>query len=186
MDYETHPLSRNKIREFSKILRKKFKVPITGRFPVLDCVEMFPDVFENSNVLILSDFKFKARDVAQCYENPQGGYTIEIRASVYDNAYKGNGACLGFICHEISHVYLFTLGYKPIHKRSVSNNEIVPYRSVEWQAMALASEVMMPYEETEKMSEEEIIEKYCVSKEFADYRISLKEGGKHYYKNKTH
>lgn len=47
------------------------------------------------------------------------------------------------------------------------NREIKPYESMEWQAKALAGEIMMPYEDTANMSVKDIMNIYGVSKGFA-------------------
>ena len=108
--------------------------------------------------------------MAQCSPNEIGGFTIKIKESVYQGAYEnGVGAFLGFINHEMCHVFLFEIGYTPIYERSFENNTISAYRSVEWQAKALDGEVMIPYDECKNMSKKEIIKKYHVSDSFADY-----------------
>ena len=66
--------------------------------------------------------------------------------------------------HEICHVFLYKMGFTPIHNRALANNSIPPYRSMEWQAKALCGEVMMPYEETTGLTENEIIYKRIFNK----------------------
>lgn len=171
MDYKTNALSRKDIRKFSLIFRKIFKVDATSPFPVLHSLERLPDVFCNCNFEILDDNLFSKTTMARCIPNDLGGFTIQIKASIYRGAYEKHiGAYLGFICHEICHIFLFKIGYKPIYERSFSNGELSAYESVEWQAKALCGEVMMPYEATEKMTVSEIMQKYHVSKGFAKMR----------------
>ena len=112
--------------------------------------------------------------MAQCTPNDQGGFTIEIKESVYAGAYENQiGAFLGFICHEICHIFLFRIGFTPIFERSFENNELPAYCSVEWQAKALCAEVMIPYDETEGMSASLIENTYHVSKAFAKNRKKI-------------
>ncbi len=112
--------------------------------------------------------------MARCIPNDQGGFTIEIKESIYVGAYeKQIGAFLGFICHEICHIFLFRIGFTPIFERSFENNELPAYCSVEWQAKALCAEVMIPYEETKGMSVSSIENTYHVSKAFAKNRKKL-------------
>ena len=112
--------------------------------------------------------------MAQCTPNNAGGMTIEIKQSVYEGAYKRNiGAFRGFICHELCHLFLFSIGFTPIYARSFADGEVPPYRSVEWQAKALCGEVMIPYAETRGMRVKAIQENYQVSEAFAKHRSML-------------
>lgn len=174
MDYETKPTSRERLRIYSKFLRVLFDIPATGKFPVLQVLDKLSDVFEGTTYEIVEDNKLPPQTMAQCLPNERGGFTIEIKESVYIGAYENNtGAFLGFICHEICHVFLFEIGFTPIYTRSFEIGELPAYRSVEWQAKALCAEVMIPYEESKGMSVDDIVEKYCVSKAFAQNRRKL-------------
>lgn len=174
MDYETKPTSRKRLRLYAKYLRELFDVPIGGPFPVLEILEKLPDIFEDSGYQIVDDEKLSPKTMAQCTPNEKNGFTIEIKESVYKGAYeKQSGAFLGFICHEICHVFLFEIGYTPIYTRRFADGEIPAYCSVEWQAKALCGEVMIPYEESIGMKPKEIVEKYHVSQAFANMRRHL-------------
>lgn len=189
MDYATKPLTRKQIRVLALWYRELFEVPPTGPFPVLDALEKLPDVFENSNYQVVEDEELSPKIMAQCSPNDEGGFTIKIKESIYEGAYENNtGAFLGFINHEICHVFLFEIGFTPVYERSFENNTIPAYRSVEWQAKALDGEVMIPYEECKNMDEKEIIEKYHVSKSFAQYyKKNIGKGSDAYEsKEKTH
>ena len=105
MDYKTKATSRINLRRYAVIMRMIFEVAQVGAFPVLYALEHLHDVFPDCNYLILEDTKFSPQTMARCITNEAGGFTIEIRQSVYDGAYeKQTGAFLGFICHEICHV----------------------------------------------------------------------------------
>ncbi len=174
MDYKTKSTSRRDLRSYSQILRKIFKVPLTGAFPVLEVLDKISDVFKDCNYEIVDDKKLSPQTMARCTPNDQGGFTIEIKESIYIGAYeKQIGAFLGFICHEICHIFLFRIGFTPIFERSFENNELPAYCSVEWQAKALCAEVMIPYEETKGMSITSIENTYHVSKAFARNRKKL-------------
>ncbi len=170
MDYKTKPTSRRDLRRYSQILRKLFHVPLTGPFPVLEVLDKISDVFKNCTY----DKKLPPQTMARCTPNDQGGFTIEIKESIYVGAYeKQIGAFLGFICHEICHIFLFLIGFTPIFEYSFENNELPAYCSVEWQAKALCAEVMIPYEETKRMSISSIKNTYHVSSAFARNRKKL-------------
>lgn len=174
MDYQTKPTSRCDLRKYAKIFRRLFNVPQTGAFPVLEILDRISDVFEGSNCEIVEDGKMPPQTMARCVPNSNGGFTIEIKESVYTGAYeKKIGAFLGFICHEICHVFLFYAGFTPLFERSFKNNELPAYCSVEWQAKALCAEVMIPYDESIGMNALAIEHTYHVSKAFANHRIRL-------------
>ncbi len=168
MNYITKAASRKQLRQYGPIFRELFGVPPTGRFPVLEALEKLPDVFEGSTYIVVDDEEMPRNVVAQCVENDKTGFTIEIKQSVYDGAYKGIGAYLGFILHEMVHIFMYKIGYTPILQRSFG--EVPVYCYVEWQVKALTGEIAMPYEETEGMSVPELIKQYNVSKGFARAR----------------
>lgn len=174
MDYKTKPTSRNDLRGYSQVMRKIFDVPLTGPFPVLEILDKITTVFENCTYEIVEDKKLSPQTMAQCTPNTQGGFTIEIKESVYVGAYeKQIGAFLGFICHEICHIFLFRIGFTPVFERSFENNELPAYCSVEWQAKALCAEVMIPYDETKEMNVSSIENTYHVSRAFAKNRKKI-------------
>ncbi len=174
MDYKTKATSRRDLRRYSQILREIFNVPLTGPFPVLEALDKVSDVFKNCNYEIIEDKKLPPQTMARCIHNDQGGFTIEIKETVYDGAYeKQIGAFLGFICHEICHIFLFYIGFRPAFERGFENNELPAYCSVEWQAKALCAEVMIPFEESQGMSVTSIENIYHVSKAFAKNRKKL-------------
>lgn len=179
MDYETKPTCREDLRRLSAYFRRLFNVPPDGPFPVLEALEKVPDVFEGSVFQIVEDNKMPLNTPARCTQNDSGGFTLEIKESVYEGAFeKRIGAYRGFICHEICHVFLFSIGFVPIYSRSFEEGKVPAYRSVEWQTKALCAEVMIPYEESCGMKQKEIIAKYHVSMGFAENRIKLDKARK--------
>jgi hypothetical protein len=134
MDYQTKPTSRKDLRRYSRYLRTLFDIPQSGAFPVLAVLDRISDVFEGSNYCVVEDERLPAKTMARCYPNANGGMTIKIKESVYAGAYEnGVGALLGFICHEICHVFLFYIGFTPVINRSFENGILPAYCSVEWQ-----------------------------------------------------
>lgn len=168
MDYITKPVSRVYLREYAKVFRALFDVPEEGAFPVLHALEKLPDIFEGSHFIVVDNDDMPKNVVAQCVKNEGKGFTIKIKQYVYDGAMARIGAYLGFILHEMSHIFMYEIGYTPILQRSFEEAPL--YCSVEWQVKALAGEIAMPYEETEGMTVSEIMKKYNVSKGFARQR----------------
>lgn len=151
------------------IFRELFGVSENEPFPVMDSLERLPDVFPGCYYYVVEDNALPKNVVAQCVKNEEIGFTIEIKQSVYDGAKKGIGAYLGFILHEMSHIFMYEIGYRPILQRSFSGIPI--YCQVEWQVKAITGEIAMPYESTKDMSISEIMKKYHVSKGFARKRL---------------
>ena len=168
IDYVTKPTSREHLRSYAIVFRELFDIPQTGEFPVLEALEKIPDIFSGSGYQILEDELLPKGVVAQCVKNIDDGFTIEIRQSVYDGARRRIGAYCGFILHEMAHIFMYEIGYRPILQRSFEDAPL--YCMGEWQVKALTGEIAMPYEETEGMSISEIMDKYCVSKGFAKKR----------------
>jgi len=173
MDYITRPTSKKALRIMARELRTYCEVPQHGPFPTLFILDRLRDLFPGSNYDLLPDDKFPKKTMARCKPNNRGGYTIEIRESVYDRARHERGPDLGFICHEICHIFLFSKGFTPIFERSLKTRSIHAYRSVEWQAKYLCGEVMIPYKESIGMSMQKIIDYYHVSKSYAKSRIEM-------------
>ena len=170
MNYVTKPVSREELRIYAEVFRDLFKAEAGKPFPVLESLDSLSEVFEGSTYRIVEDNELPKNVVAECVKNEGKGFVIEIKRYVYDGARLNRiGAYLGFILHEMCHVYMYELGYTPCLQRSF-NKKTPRYCSIEWQVKALAGEVAMPYEETEGMSVSEIMKKYNVSKGFAKIR----------------
>lgn len=176
MDYKTKPLSRADIRKLAIIFRKAFHVSPIGPFPVLLALEQIPDLFSGSNYSIVEDDCLETTVPCRCIPNGDNldSFTIEIKESVYNGAYSsGIGAYRDHICHELCHLFLFHLGYRPIVERCYGEGELKKYESVEWQAKALCGEVMLPFNETKGYDDPAALaEIYGVSKSQAGYRIN--------------
>lgn len=179
MDYKTKPTSRKILRNNAKIFRQLFGFNETEPFDPLIALEKLPDVFTGCTYQIIDDDEFdrnvSKNEMSFCVQNYEcEGYSIYIRESVYTAAYRyKDGAKLGFICHELCHVYLLSLGFSPLSSQGYPENVIPAYCSMEWQAKALSGEVMLPYEATIGMTAEEMINEYQVSRGFADTRLRL-------------
>ena len=169
MDYVTKPVSRKDLRRFAIYFKKIFSIQGIKQVPVLDMLEKLPDVFEGSTYRIVDNDKMPKKRVACCRKKRDKGFVIEIKQYVYDGARRGIGTYCGFILHEIVHIFMYQIGYRPILERSFSD-DVPLYCSVEWQVKALTGEIAMPYEETKHMTVNEIMSTYNVSKSFAKKR----------------
>lgn len=168
MDYESRlSLNRIQVREISIFARKMLKIK-TIKFPVLKALEKLIDKFPNNLYYrILPDDEFETNVMAELVPEGNDVYCIKIRETVYEKAVSGDRASLGFICHEMCHfilIYIFDAG--PVlyvnengltYARCFKEKELPRYKSMEWQAMALCGEIMIPYEECKTYSFKQIV-----------------------------
>ena len=143
---------------------------------MLEALDRVDVIFPQCSYIVVTDDQLPKKIMARCVPDESGGYTIEIKQMVYDGAYRNRtGAYLGFILHEICHLYLLRKGYKPLLDIAFPNKALPAYCSMEWQAKALCSEVMIPYKESMGMSVETMKRYYCCSQAFAEYRLKIGE-----------
>lgn len=163
------PLSRREIRLMANSLRKKFDIPFEEPFPVVQFLEMLPEIFKKSAV----EYEIVEND--KLPQNVHAEYdvyekTIRIKESVYNGACAGNGRDLMTVLHEISHFLL--LSVMGIKFYRTFDRKVQPYNDPEWQAKCLAGELMMPAREIRGMSPAEVAKKYKVSLPAAEYQLS--------------
>lgn len=180
MDYKTKPISRDELRTIARWFRHQFKCKNKFRFDVIDAFEKIHSLFPQITTEIVEDDSIDViteLDVpAVCNPDMNGNYHIAVRETIYEGACNGVGGYRAHILHEMCHAILCLLGFVPQLDRSFSNNEIKPcYISMEWQAKALAGEILVPYKETLGMSEKKIRYLCKVSSQLAKHRISLDE-----------
>ena len=174
MDYRTKPTSRKELRTIAYFIRGYFKCKNKLRFDVIDAYEKMSYLFEGVVTEIVEDGELPLDIPALCEPDFEGGYIIKVKESVYDGACKGVGGYRAHILHEMCHAILCMLGFTPILERTYRNNELKPFESMEWQAKALAGEILVPYEETKQLTINQIMF-YCqVSEDCAKKRKSLK------------
>lgn len=180
MDYKTKPISRKDLKAIARWFRHQFKCKNKFRFDVIDAFERIHLLFPQITTEIVEDESTDAildlNVPAACNPDLKGNYHIVVRENVYIGACNGIGGFRAHILHEICHAVLCLLGFTPILDRSFRNNEIAPcYISMEWQAKALAGEILVPYDETKGMSKKKIKFLCKVSEPLAKYRVFLDE-----------
>lgn len=180
MDYKTKPIGRKDLRTIARWFRHQFKCKNIYRFDVIAAFEkihqIFPtittEIVETNSTDVITDLNVPAA----CSPDMKGNYHIAVREDVYLGACRGIGGYRAHILHEMCHAILCLLGFTPILDRAFNNKEIEPcYLSMEWQAKALAGEILVPYEETKGMSKKKIRFLCKVSDSLANYRIYLEE-----------
>ena len=96
---------------------------------------------------------------------------MKIREDVYEGAARGNGRDRMTIMHEIAHLFLIVIfGVKLT--RTFASSELPAYKDPEWQAKALAGELMCPAHMIKEMMPEQIASKCGVSIDAARYQLS--------------
>ncbi len=172
MDYETKPTSREKLRLYAKLFRAICGFNEIEPINPIYLLDKLPDLegFSDVRYEIVYGNALEKNVPAQCIqENDE--FVIQIKDTVYWSAAKGVGGCQMHIMHEIMHPFADKLGFKPIFARRVTK-DTPQYKRLEWIVKALAGEVMMPYEATEGLSVEDLIERYGVSEAAAKKRVT--------------
>ncbi|MDY0278648.1 MAG: ImmA/IrrE family metallo-endopeptidase [Acholeplasma sp.] len=168
-------LSREKARLIAEVIR--MSTNIQGlHFDVGRFLENICDKFHELDFEIVEDNELEKATFAKFipnYENQTG--KILIKNSVYESACgtgKASGRDRFTIVHEIAHFFLIMIfGYKPIEVYN-SQSAKLPF-DPEWQANALAGEILMPFKETMDFTDPQELAKACgVSVDAANYRVT--------------
>ena len=172
MDYETRATSRNELRLLAKLFRSICGFNDDEPIDPIVLLDRLPELegFEDVRYEIVYNNVLPGNVPAQC-EKTEDGYLIQIKESVYMGAYeKKTGGHRMHIMHEIMHPFAEKVGFRPIFSRRLTK-ETPCYRRLEWIVMALAGEVMMPYEATNGMSAKDLMNNFGVSKSAAEIRL---------------
>ncbi len=176
MDYKTKKISRKRIRTIAQVIRFCFKDCVSKdglNVNVIKMLELSHDIFNCITYEIVEDDEL-GNIPSRCNPDFNGNYHIQIKESVYVGAAEVIGGYRMHIVHELSHAFLCMLGYTPVCDRSFKNFELNPCESMEWQAKALAGEIMMDDELTEGMTIDELMNKCGVSIDGANNRYKRK------------
>jgi Zn-dependent peptidase ImmA (M78 family) len=97
---------------------------------------------------------------------------IRIREDIYYQATNGYGRDRMTIVHEIAHYLLIVkIGVKLY--QNFNNERIITYCDPEWQAKALAGEIMCPSYLIKNMTIDQVVKKCGVSEPAAKFALSL-------------
>lgn len=171
MDYIAEPIQRTTIREAAGAIRRFFCVDNALYLPVIQILEQaMPLLFSKFSYDIVAKSEFPDNRHA---ETDVVNHIIKIREDIYDGAIKGNGRDRMTIMHEIAH-YLLIVVFGVKFERNFDNRDVAAYQNPEWQAKALAGEIMCPHDMIQSFSVDEVAEKCGVSKEVAQYNLKLR------------
>jgi hypothetical protein len=168
-------LSRKKTRAIAKFIRSLLGInELYADVPKM--LENMTKEFTDFNYEIVEDEELPEGDYGTFIPNYETNqHVVKIPNRVYLAACS-NGSTSGrdrmTIVHEIAHYFLIIyFKYKPIEK--FGRGKVPRAKDPEWQAMAVAGEIMMPFNETEHIKEPNKLMEMCgVSFDAAYYRIN--------------
>mgnify|MGYP000085419542 FL=1 len=141
-----------------------------------DCKKPFPIVEITELVLpkLINDFDFQVRSIEEMGNDHGMTYPDRhimcIREDVYERACRDYGRDRYTMCHEFAHLLIHE-GIDVALARG--EDPLKPYEDSEWQANALAGELLMPYAEIRGMSPDEVSSIYLVSAAAAKTQLRL-------------
>lgn len=160
------PYSRRNLRAIAENVHKALHYDGVSPFPVVKVVELVLPK-------LIPDFEFQV--VSRVMLDEEHGRTypdkhlMYIREDVYEGACRGRGRDRFTIAHELSH-QLIHEGIDVSLARSDSRHKT--YEDSEWQANALAGELLMPFDSIRNLTVNQIANTYQVS--LAAARTQLK------------
>ncbi|WP_029906074.1 ImmA/IrrE family metallo-endopeptidase [Mycoplasmopsis opalescens] len=172
MDFKTKPITRAEIRRIAKVFKSWLNLNGVTPFPILLTLEKLCTLIDNFNYSIIEDKEwdkqYEESPSMVCYSENE--FNIKIKESVYIKASKyKDGASRMHIAHEISHFILLKNGFVPVDDVVWENNSLPNYESAEWQAKALACEILVDIDSIGIMSTEELMKKNQISRSAAEY-----------------
>ena len=157
MDYETRATNRYELRLYALLFRSICGFSSDECIDPVVLLDRLPDLagFEDVRYEIVYGNELPKNVPAQC-SSTDDGYLIQIKDTVYIGAHEKKTGGHGF---------------KPIFSRQLTK-DIPAYRRLEWVVMALAGEVMMPYDASKGMTVEQLKNTYGVSDAAAKKRLT--------------
>ncbi len=165
MNVAVEPLSRVKISNITKELRKLIGCDNIPYFPIVHFIEW---VLVNPE----SGMEFELlepHEMKDTYGTTNTGRNImRIRSDVYEGAVKGNPRDRFTLCHELGHYLLHQPGCV-----SYARGKVPAYQDPEWQANTFAAELMAPRDLVANMSIERIMKECGMSKQAATIQYNV-------------
>ncbi len=173
MTYIAQPLSRKQLRQVALQIRHLIGFENTPRFPVVFFLEnVMPTLFPGYYYEIVPESEFGANKHG---DTDVTNKCIRIREDVYNGALIGSGRDRMTIAHEIAHyILLIVCGVK--FDRSFDGSYVPTYKDPEWQAKALAGELMCAAHLIIDMSPCQISKECGVSLDAAEYQLKKVRG----------
>ena len=160
MAYKAQPLGRKDLRVIARQFRRILGIENVLYVNVLRILELvMPTIFEGFEYEIVGRHELPRKRHA---DTDVVNRRIRIREDVYEKACNGDGQSRMTIMHEIAHYLLIVVcGVK--FARSLSDEPVKTYEDPEWQAKALAGEIMCDARLVRHISAEQIKDECGVS-----------------------
>jgi len=174
MEYIAEPVSRDNLRDLAFYLRKLLGLQDTLYFPVMPFLEhVMPSIYDGFHYEIVPEEYFPEERHA---EIDIAKHIIRIREDVYEGAANGRGQHRMTVMHEIAHyILLVQCGVKL--GRTFGETPVKRYQDPEWQAKALAGEIMCPADKISTLSVEQVMEQCGVSRNAAELNLKINRRG---------
>jgi len=171
MDLIAEPISRMQLRRLANLIRLKAGYGDTLYFPVME-------LLERKMPLWFRGFSFEIKPKSYFAPNIHAETDIKhkvilIREDVYIGAINGIGRDRMTIIHEIAHYILLIVNGIKLY-RNFSEEKPKAFCDPEWQAKALAGELLCPFHLIGGMATQQIAEACGVSDEAAGYHFKLR------------
>ena len=168
---EVPPHSRRDFRLLAKAVRRKFDIPETNPFPVVEFLEFaLPTLYDHFQYQVL-ERRVMGENHGMTYPDQ---HKILIREDVYEGAVDGKGRDRFTVAHEISHQLIHEGVPLAMARRNAGKLEL--YRNSEWQADCMAGELLMPFSEIKTMAADDIMRTYGVSSAAAETQLKVALG----------
>lgn len=173
MIFIAEPLSRKQLRKLALQIRQLIGFKDIPRFPIIFFMEnIMPILFQSFYYEIVTESELGVRKHG---DTDVTNKCIRIREDVYEGALAGCGRDRMTIAHEIAHyILLVVCGVK--FARTFEETSVPTYQDPEWQAKALAGELMCPAHLIMDMTINQIINECGVSFDAAEYQLMKTRG----------
>lgn len=149
MGYRAQPMSRLDLRMIARKFRRLLGIEDVIHVNVLKILELaMPVLFEG--------FSY---EIVQKHELPKNRHAdtdvvnriIRIREDIYEKACNDDGQARMTVMHEIAH-YILLVVHGVKFARAFADEPVKTYEDPEWQAKALAAEIMCDYHLVQHMT----------------------------------
>jgi len=163
------PIQRVRLRALATKLRELSKYSSELYFPIVKFVELkMPLLFPDFHLQVMENTYFPPNIHGETVVEER---VIRIREDIYLGAIRGVGRDRMTLAHEAGHyVLLVAKGFK--FYRSFEGEKPEAFRDPEWQAKALAGELLCPFHLIRGMTASEIASVCGVSEQAAQYQKS--------------
>jgi hypothetical protein len=175
------PIQRSTLRTLAKKIRELSNYGDVLLFPIVQFIEHeMPRLFPGFHLEVMPTTGYFPPNIHA--ETDIKDRVIRIREDVYHRAIRGFGRDRMTLAHEVGHYILLVAKGLKLY-RSFSETDIEAFRDPEWQAKALAGEILCPFHLIKGMAASQIALACGVSDEAAQYHFKLRNPTVRRFKN---